>query len=134
MGNAVLDEAQYNQKLPNEDQPSCASSEVDWCIALSGTPLENHLGELWSLMRVLSPGLLGSWERFRQRFGEPIEREKSRERLKALGNVVRPFILRRTKQEVLKELPPRTEVVLTAELSPRNANATTPPASRLSRN
>ncbi len=69
-------------------------------------------------MRVLSPGFVGIMERFRQRFGEPIERERSIERLRALGHVVRPFILRRTKQEVLTELPPRTEVVLTAELSP----------------
>ena len=114
----VLDEAQYIKNFQTKTNQAVRRLEVDWCVALSGTPLENHLGELWSLMRVLSPGLLGSWERFRQRFGEPIERERSIERLRALGHVVRPFILRRTKQEVLKELPPRTEVVLTAELSP----------------
>ncbi|MGN6134954.1 MAG: DEAD/DEAH box helicase, partial [Aureliella sp.] len=114
----VLDEAQYIKNFQTKTNQAVRRLDVDWCVALSGTPLENHLGELWSLMRVLCPGLLGSWERFRQRFGEPIERDKNRERLQALGHVVRPFILRRTKQEVLTELPPRTEVVLTAELSP----------------
>lgn len=114
----VLDEAQYIKNFQTKTNQAVRRLDVDWCVALSGTPLENHLGELWSLMRVLSPGLLGSWERFRERFGEPIERDKDSQRLKALGQVVRPFILRRTKQEVLTELPPRTEVVLSAELSP----------------
>lgn len=114
----VLDEAQYIKNFQTKTNQAVRRLDVDWCVALSGTPLENHLGELWSLMRVLSPGLLGSWERFRERFGEPIERDKDQRRLKALGQVVRPFILRRTKQEVLTELPPRTEVVLSAELSP----------------
>ena len=113
----VLDEAQYIKNFQTKTNQAVRRIDVDWCIALSGTPMENHLGELWSLMRVVSPGLLGSWDRFRQRFGEPIERDHDTRRLKALGHVVRPFILRRTKQEVLTELPPRTEVVLTAELS-----------------
>lgn len=113
----VLDEAQYIKNFQTKTNQAVRQIDMDWCVALSGTPLENHLGELWSLMRVVSPGLLGSWERFRKRFGEPIERDHDHDRLKALGHVVRPFILRRTKQEVLKELPPRTEVVLSAELS-----------------
>ncbi len=114
----VLDEAQFIKNFQTKTNQAVRRLDVDWCVALSGTPLENHLGELWSLMRILSPGLLGSWERFRNRFGEPIERDRDPKRLQALGRVVRPFILRRTKQEVLTELPPRTEVVLTAELSP----------------
>jgi superfamily II DNA or RNA helicase len=114
----VLDEAQYIKNFQTKTNQAVRQLDVDWCIALSGTPLENHLGELWSLMRVVSPGLLGSWERFRKRFGEPIERDRDPERVQALSQIVRPFILRRTKQEVLKELPPRTEVVRTAEFSP----------------
>ncbi|MFO1064393.1 MAG: DEAD/DEAH box helicase [Pirellulales bacterium] len=113
----VLDEAQYIKNFQTKTNQAVRRLESDWCIALSGTPLENHLGELWSLMRVVCPGLLGSWERFRRRFGEPIERNKDKDRLQALGHVVRPFILRRTKQEVLKELPDRTEIVLNAVLS-----------------
>ncbi len=113
----VLDEAQYIKNFQTKTAKAVRDIESNWCLALSGTPLENHLGELWSLMRAVSPGLLGSWERFRKQFAEPIERDRSRERLQALGKVVRPFVLRRTKKEVLTELPPRTEVVRIAELS-----------------
>ncbi len=113
----VLDEAQFIKNYQTKTSQAVRRLETDWQIALSGTPLENHLGELWSLMRVICPGLLGSWERFRKQFAEPIERDKDRERLEGLGRLVRPFILRRTKREVLKELPPRTEIVQYAELS-----------------
>lgn len=117
-GTLVLDESQYIKNFATKTNQSVRNIEADWCLAISGTPLENHLGELWSLMRIISPGLLGSWERFRKRFAEGIERDKDKERLAALSRMVRPFILRRTKSEVLKELPPRTEVVLNVELSP----------------
>ncbi len=117
-GTLVLDESQYIKNFATKTNQSVRNLEADWCLAISGTPLENHLGELWSLMRIISPGLLGSWERFRKRFAEGIERDKDPERLSALSRMVRPFILRRTKSEVLKELPPRTEVVLSVELSP----------------
>jgi len=117
-GTLVLDESQYIKNFATKTNQSVRSIEADWCLAISGTPLENHLGELWSLMRLITPGLLGSWERFRKRFAEGIERDKDQERLSALSRMVRPFILRRTKSEVLTELPPRTEVVLSVELSP----------------
>jgi SNF2 family DNA or RNA helicase len=68
-------------------------------------------------MRTVSPGLLGSWDKFRKNFAEPIERHHSKDRLQALGRVVKPFILRRTKKEVLSELPERTEIVRLAEFS-----------------
>ncbi|MDX1925312.1 MAG: DEAD/DEAH box helicase [Pirellulaceae bacterium] len=117
-GTLVLDESQYIKNFATKTNQSVRNIEADWCLAISGTPLENHLGELWSLMRLISPGLLGSWERFRKRFAEGIERDRDQERMNALSRMVRPFILRRTKSEVLTELPPRTEVVLTVELSP----------------
>ncbi|XZE44338.1 DEAD/DEAH box helicase [Pirellulaceae bacterium SH467] len=113
----VLDEAQFIKNFQTKTAQAVRQLDADWRIALSGTPLENHLGELWSLMRTVSPGLLGSWDRFRKNFAEPIERQGNRDRLQALGRVVRPFILRRTKKEVLSELPERTEVVRFAELS-----------------
>ncbi len=113
----VLDEAQFIKNFQTKTAQAVRQLDADWRIALSGTPLENHLGELWSLMRTVSPGLLGSWDRFRKSFAEPIERQGDKDRLKALGRVVRPFILRRTKKEVLSELPDRTEVVRLAELS-----------------
>jgi superfamily II DNA or RNA helicase len=113
----VLDEAQFIKNYQTKTAQAVRQIQADWHLALSGTPLENHLGELWSLMRTVSPGLLGSWDRFRKNFAEPIERHNNRDRLQALGRVVRPFILRRTKKEVLSELPERTEVVRLADLS-----------------
>jgi SNF2 family DNA or RNA helicase len=82
----------------------------------SGTPVENHLGELWNLFRFINPGLLGSRERFTDKFSTPIERgdKPARQHLKKL---IQPFILRRTKTQVLTELPPRTEITLQVELS-----------------
>lgn len=117
-GTLVLDESQYIKNFATKTNQAVRNIEADWCLAISGTPLENHLGELWSLMRIISPGLLGSWDRFRKRFAEGIERDQDQERLSALSRMVRPFILRRTKSDVLTELPPRTEVVLSVELSP----------------
>ncbi|WP_044302664.1 DEAD/DEAH box helicase [Rhodopirellula sallentina] len=113
----VLDEAQFIKNSQTKTSQAIRTLEADWRLGLSGTPLENHLGELWSLFRTLSPGLLGSWQRFRSRFAEPIERHNDAERREALARLVRPFILRRTKDKVLKELPPRTEITLRAELS-----------------
>lgn len=113
----VLDEAQFIKNAQTKTSQAIRQIEANWRIGLSGTPLENHLGELWSLFRTLSPGLLGSWDRFRQRFADPIERLKDDEKRKSLAQLVRPFILRRTKDRVLTELPPRTEITLHAELS-----------------
>lgn len=112
----VLDEAQFIKNAQTKTAQAIRSIDANWRLGLSGTPLENHLGELWSLFRTLSPGLLGSWERFRTRFAEPIERHKDDERRESLAKLVRPFILRRTKSNVLTELPPRTEVTLFAEM------------------
>ncbi|MEL6895996.1 MAG: DEAD/DEAH box helicase, partial [Planctomycetota bacterium] len=115
----VLDEAQFIKNAQTKTAQAIRSIEATWRLGLSGTPLENHLGELWSLFRALSPGLLGSWDRFRTRFADPIERQRDEERRVSLSKIVQPFILRRTKNTVLSELPPRTEVTLTAELSTR---------------
>lgn len=114
----VLDEAQFIKNAATKTSQAIRALNADWRIGLSGTPLENHLGELWSLFRTLSPGLLGSWERFRTRFAEPIQRHQDELRRQSLAELVRPFILRRTKSAVLKELPERTEITLNAELSP----------------
>ena len=113
----VLDEAQFIKNAQTKTSRAIRDLEANWRIALSGTPLENHLGELWSLLRTISPGLLGSWDRFRSRFADPIERHKDPERRESLARLVRPFILRRTKEKVLQELPPRTEITLQAHLS-----------------
>ncbi len=106
----VLDEAQAIKNPATRRARAARELSAECRVALSGTPLENHLGELWSLFRVVAPGLLGSWEAFRERFAAPIERDLDPERLAALSRVVRPFILRRMKSQVATELPARTEV------------------------
>jgi hypothetical protein len=113
----VVDEAQA-LKNPNTRRARAARQlQAGFRIALSGTPLENHLGELWSLYAIVFPGLLGSWEQFRERFATPIERGKDPEARAALSRVLRPFLLRRTKQEVARELPSRTEIQVPVALS-----------------
>jgi SNF2 family DNA or RNA helicase len=113
----VLDEAQAIKNAATQRAKAARALKASFKVALSGTPLENHLGELWSLYRVVLPGLFGSQEQFRARFAGPIERDKNEAARQALAAVVRPFLLRRNKSEVAKELPPRTEVALHVELS-----------------
>ncbi len=117
-GSLVLDEAQFIKNSRTKSAQVVRELNAEWRLTLTGTPVENQLGDLWSLFRATSPGLFGSWERFRERYADPIEKQKLPERSQALARTVRPFILRRTKNEVLKELPPRTEMILSAELSP----------------
>jgi SNF2 family DNA or RNA helicase len=84
---------------------------------MTGTPLENHLGELWNLFQFINPGLLGPYETFQWRFATPIERDRDRDTRRRLQRLVQPFMLRRTKAQVLEELPSRTEVTLQVEFS-----------------
>ena len=116
-GTLVADEAQA-LKNPNTRRARAARQlQASFRIALSGTPLENHLGELWSLFALVFPGLLGSWEQFRERFAAPIERGRDPGARLALSRVIQPFLLRRTKREVARELPPRTEIQVPVALS-----------------
>ena len=113
----VIDEAQWIKNARTQRAKAVAAVRADFRLALSGTPVENRLGDLWSLFGLIAPGLLGSWARFRAIFAVPIERYQNRERSAALRQLVAPFILRRTKQQVAQELPSRTEVVHRIELS-----------------
>jgi superfamily II DNA or RNA helicase len=85
-------------------------------LCLTGTPLENHLGELWSLFAFLSPGFLGDRRSFQRNWRTPIEKKGDGERRKLLARRIRPFLLRRTKGEVAVELPPKTEILETVEM------------------
>lgn len=114
----VLDEAQAVKNSHTQRTKAIRKLNAEFRVALTGTPLENHVGELWSIFRILEPGLLGTWDWFSQRFAQPIEIEGDQRRLEALRRLLRPFILRRTKQQVLPELPERVEVVQQVELSP----------------
>lgn len=112
----VFDEAQALKNASTKVARAARDLDCEWAFALSGTPVENHLGELWSIFRVVSPGLLGSWARFRERYARPIEVEKSVGRQRTLARALSPFLLRRTKKEVAPELPERTEVLVPVTL------------------
>jgi len=114
----IVDEAQSVKNALTQRFRAIRDLQADFRVALTGTPIENHLGELWAIFRLVTPGLLGPWEQFRQRFAVPIERHHDRARQSALARVVRPFILRRTKREVAPELPSRTEMNQSIDLSP----------------
>ena len=113
----VVDEAQALKNSNTRRARAARALVAEFRIAMSGTPFENHLGELWSLFAVIFPGLLGSWEQFRHRYALPIERDKNPEARAALSRVLRPFLLRRTKHEVARELPSRTEIHVPIALS-----------------
>jgi SNF2 family DNA or RNA helicase len=115
-GTLVLDEAQFVKNSRSKTARAVRQIPADWKVALTGTPMENHLGELWSLYHTVAPGLFGSWEQFRKRFATPIERHNDNDRRIALNGVLKPFLLRRTKDQVLKDLPERTEVNLYVDL------------------
>jgi len=112
----ILDEAQAvkNPMTKAAQQVSTLQSQTRLC--LTGTPLENHLGELWSLMNFALPGLLGGRETFQKTFRTPIENQGDTDCQKRLAERVAPFMLRRTKQEVVQELPEKTEMVQYVEL------------------
>ena len=113
----IVDEAQLVKSARTARWKAVASMSAELRVALTGTPVENRLGDLWSLFQLIAPGLLGGWARFRARFAVPIERYADEDRAAALRALVSPFILRRTKRDVAPELPSRTEVVHRVELS-----------------
>jgi superfamily II DNA or RNA helicase len=117
----VLDEAQAIKNSSSKRSQAAMTLQADFKLIATGTPLENHLGELWNLFRFINPGLLGSQERFAERFSTPIERGEQSAR-KALKGLIQPFILRRLKSQVLDELPPRTEITYKVPLSAEEAH------------
>ncbi|MCB0522527.1 MAG: DEAD/DEAH box helicase [Lewinellaceae bacterium] len=114
----ILDEAQAIKNRATRRSEVAMQLQGDFKMAMSGTPIENHLGELWNLFQFLNPGLLGGIESFSERFSGPIEKYKDENRREQLKRLVQPFILRRRKDEVLKDLPEKTEITLTVELPP----------------
>lgn len=116
-GTIILDEAQAIKNRGTKRSSVAMSLQGDFRVATTGTPIENHLGELWNLFEFLNPGLLGSFQRFNEKYTIPITKANDNERRQQLRRLIQPFILRRRKEEVLEELPPKTEVTLTVELS-----------------
>ena len=113
----VLDEAQAIKNFATKRSQAAMKLQGELKLITTGTPIENHLGELWNLFRFINPGLLGSLEWFNQRFAIPIERHQDKDARQRLKKLIQPFMLRRTKSQVLQELPSRTEILLQVELS-----------------
>ena len=113
----VFDEAHAIKNAKTATAKAARALESDWIMALTGTPIENHMGELYSLMETVLPGLFGSWEHFARTYATPIENHRDADAQTRLARLVRPFLLRRTKSQVAVELPPRTEVRLDVELT-----------------
>ena len=112
----ILDEAQFIKNPRTRASRLVRQLDARHRLCLTGTPLENHLGELWSLFDFLLPGLLGDAKQFRRVLRNPIEKHGDEEASRRLALRVRPFMLRRSKQEVVSELPPKTEIVRGVEL------------------
>ena len=117
----VLDEAQAIKNVATRRSKAAMNLQADFRIITTGTPIENHLGELWNLFRFINRGLLGSLEQFNARFANPIERRQDREARNRLKRIIQPFVLRRVKEDVLEELPARTEILLHVEFSDEEA-------------
>ncbi len=112
----ILDEAQFIKNARTKTTQIIHQLKAAHRLCLTGTPLENHLGELWSLFHFLMPGLLGDNKQFRLWFRTPIEKHSDNARRELLAQRIKPFMLRRTKNQVVKELPPKTEMTRTIEL------------------
>lgn len=117
----ILDEAQNIKNARAKNTQIIHQLKAEHRICLTGTPMENHLGELWSLFHFLQPNFLKPQAEFNNFYRKEIEKNGNIERQKYLMNRLKPFMLRRTKQDVVKELPPKTEILTTIELSQKQA-------------
>ena len=119
-GGLVLDEAQTVKNHEGKTYQAVRRLDVPFRVALTGTPMENRLMELWSLLSIVAPGLYAYPDRFRQAVADPVEKEADAEVLDRFRRRIRPFLLRRTKDLVARDLPPKQEQVLEVTLTPRH--------------
>lgn len=113
----IADEAQYIKNNNTKNAKAIKLIEADTKFALTGTPIENSLNELWSIFDFIMPGYLFSYKKFKQNYEMPISRENDERTLNKLKMLIEPFVLRRTKKEVLKELPNKATSVLNNEMT-----------------
>ncbi|WDF68478.1 DEAD/DEAH box helicase [Sphingobacterium oryzagri] len=112
----ILDESQHIKNPTSKSFKAIKGLKSRNKLALSGTPIENSVGDIWSQMHFANPGLLGSYSYFQKEFVVPIEKKKDESKAQRLQAIIKPFILRRTKDQVAKELPPKTEQTLYCEM------------------
>ncbi|MEZ6049753.1 MAG: SNF2-related protein [Planctomycetaceae bacterium] len=113
----VADEAQAIKNPATQRSKAAMALKGGFKMITTGTPIENHLGELWNVFHFINPGLLGSLSEFNARYALDIENKRDSGVQRRLKRLLQPFILRRLKRDVLTELPARTEVTLHIELS-----------------
>ncbi|MBJ7336653.1 DEAD/DEAH box helicase [Mycolicibacterium sp.] len=116
----ILDEAQFVKNHTSKTHQCVRRLDARFKLAITGTPMENNLMELWSLLSITAPGLFPSPKVFTDYFRKPIESGTDRERLAVLRRRIKPVMLRRTKSQVAGELPPKQEQVLTLDLGPKH--------------
>jgi superfamily II DNA or RNA helicase len=116
----VLDEAQFVKNVHSHGYQRAKTLPVRFKLAMTGTPMENHLMELWALLSITSPGLLGGAERFNEYYRQPIERRADEDKLALLRRRIKPLLLRRSKEQVAQDLPAKQEQVVELELGPQH--------------
>ena len=114
----ILDESQNIKNSESKSYRAIVSLKSKYRLALTGTPIENSLSDLWSQMNFLNPGQLGSYKFFRENYLIPVEKDHNPESSSRLNKLTEPFILRRTKEQVEADLPPVMEETLTIEMTP----------------
>jgi non-specific serine/threonine protein kinase len=119
----ILDESQNIKNHLSVNAKAARLLNADYRLALSGTPVENNLGELWSQFAFLNPGMLGSLRSFTENYARPIERDHNTECAETLQRLLYPFILRRTKEIVAGELPPKQESIVYCEMESEQRTA-----------
>lgn len=117
----VLDESQHIKNPTSKSFKAIKGLKSKYKLALSGTPIENSVADLWSQMHFANPGLLGSYSYFQKEFVAPIEKKKDEDKATRLQAIIKPFVLRRTKDQVAKELPPKTEQTIYCEMEAEQA-------------
>lgn len=113
----VLDEAQQIKNHTTMSAKAVKAVNADQRVALTGTPIENRLSELWSIFDYLNPGLLGTYRDFKKQYEKPIIEDQDQQALKKLKQLVQPFVLRRLKKNVLQDLPPKIERIILTPLA-----------------
>ncbi len=116
----ILDEAQFVKNYKAKTYQSARRLQSDFKLAVTGTPLENNLMELWALLSITAPGLFPHPDRFSEFYRRPIERAENPELMNRLRRRIAPLMLRRTKERVAAELPPKQEQVVEVELLPKH--------------
>ncbi len=117
----ILDESQNIKNASSKSYQAVRQLKSRFKLILSGTPVENSVNDLWTQMSFINPGLLGAQQFFQNEFATPIEKKKDEEKARRLQALIKPFVLRRTKEQVATELPPKTENLFYCKMSEEQA-------------